>query len=66
MIEEKMYPTQHILSYGGEVLSAEICDNEICIIWRCERKYFVRIFKNVKMTAKEFVNTVYGFTKKEV
>lgn len=32
MIEEKMYPTQHILSYGGEVLSAEIFDNESILL----------------------------------
>lgn len=66
MIAERMYPTQHILSNGGKDLTAEIHGDEIVIIWAYERKYFVRLFKNVKMTAKEFINTVYGFHKKEV
>lgn len=65
MMEEKMYPTQHILSNGGKDLTAEIHGDEIVIIWAYERKYFVRLFKNVKMTAKEFINAVYGSPKKE-
>lgn len=60
MMEEKMYPTQHILRNDGKNLTAEIHGDEIVIIWAYERKYFVRLFKNVKMTAKEFINAVYG------
>lgn len=66
MTAEKMYPAQHILRNGGKELTAEIHGDEIVIIWAYERKYFVRLFKNVKMTAKEFINAVYGFPKKEV
>lgn len=66
MIAERMYPTQHILSNGGRDLNAEIHGDDIIIIWAYERKYFVRLFKNVKMTAKEFIDAVYDFPKKEV